>query len=460
MPVTLQDASVWDLVRTDLREEIPADLFDLWLDRISLVSQDSQGVTLAAPNEMVELWVTENFLGTIVRKFRERTGSSVPVKLRVQAQPGEAGKPEAPSPAPASVSAPRAPRRTKSDNGSVFGGTLNPKNTFESFIVGANNEMAHAAAMSVARAPGSAYNPLLIYGGTGLGKTHLMHAIGHYVVRSRPDARVAYVTSEKFTNDFINSIGEGSLRHFRERYRGVDLLLIDDIQFFSGKERSQDEFFHTFNDLIGSSKQIVLTCDRPVNEIQNLEHRLLSRFNWGMSADICAPDLETRTAILRRKSVAMGFEIPADVVSYIASHITSNIRQLEGALIKVGTFMKVSTRLLDARSAEDLLRDFVAEESVRQISAEAIQKKVAEHFGLRIADLVGRRRPNNIAQPRQIAMFLCREFTRMSLQDVGEAFGGRDHGTVIHACKAVHNAMEQDAQFRATVEFLRRGLAR
>jgi chromosomal replication initiator protein len=445
---------LWEQVKEDLRSSFPQDLFLMWFDKLVLHEQTDDSVTLAAPNEMVELWVSENYLASIIEKFRSRSGQAI--KVTVRHIDGACPASAASRPAPAAVEAApaRAVRRARTDSSSVFAGTLNPKNTFETFIVGSNNDMAHGAALSVARSPASAYNPLLIYGDTGLGKTHLMHAIGHYIVNNRPDARVAYLTSEKFTNDFIMALTEASLPKFRQRYRSVDLLLIDDIQFFSGKERVQEEFFHTFNDLTESGKQIVLTSDRPVNEIENLEKRLVTRFSWGMTTDVKSPDLETRIAILRRKASFQSFSLPDDIIELIASKVTSNIRQLEGALIKVGSYSKIVGRKVDRHTAEELLKDIIQEQDIRMVTIEMVQKRVADHFGLRVADLIGRRRTANIVLPRQIAMVLAKRIVKRSLQEVGDAFGGRDHGTVIHAHKAVENACHQDPSLRATIDFL------
>jgi chromosomal replication initiator protein len=337
---------------------------------------------------------------------------------------------------------------------------LNPRNTFETFVVGNNNQMAHAASLAVAQAPAQAYNPLFLYGDTGLGKTHLMHAVGHTILRNNPDARVAYLSTEKFTNEFIQALQENALTRFRQRYRHVDVLLIDDVQFLAEKERIQEEFFHTFNDLFESGKQIVLTSDRRAAEIAKLESRLVSRFEWGLPADIQAPDFETRLAILRTKAAALRFDPPPPVLSFIAQHISKNIRRLEGALIKVASYSALTGRTIDLATTEELLKDALMEQAQHQLTIETIQKRVTEHYQLRIGDMTSKRRPNNIAIPRQIAMYLARTLTKHSLQEIGDAFGGRDHGTVIHACKAVENMMDQDASVRGSLEFLKTQLSR
>jgi chromosomal replication initiator protein len=320
--------------------------------------------------------------------------------------------------------------------------------------------MAHAASLAVAQAPAQAYNPLFLYGETGLGKTHLMHAIGHAILRHNQDARVAYLSTEKFTNEFIQGLQENSLTKFRQRYRNADVLLLDDVQFLAGKERIQEEFFHTFNDLFESGKQIVLTSDRRASEIQKLESRLVSRFEWGLPADIQAPDLETRLAILRTKAQTLNSNLPEPILYFIAQNITKNIRRLEGALLKVSSYSALTSKPIDLATAERLLHDVLMEQAQNILTIETIQKRVADHFQLRHSDMTSKRRPNNIAIPRQIAMFLARTLTKHSLQEIGEAFGGRDHGTVIHACKAVDNMCEQDASTRGSVEFLKAQLSK
>ena len=320
--------------------------------------------------------------------------------------------------------------------------------------------MAHAAALAVAQAPAQAFNPLFIYGDTGLGKTHLMHAIGHAILRNNPDARIAYLSTEKFTNDFIQALQENGMVKFRQRYRHADVMLLDDVQFLAGKERIQEEFFHTFNELFESGKQIVLSSDRRASEIQKLEARLVSRFEWGLPADIQAPDLETRIAILRSKAASLKCGLPEPIMQFIAQNITQNIRRLEGALIKVASYSALSNKPLDLATTERLLHDMLVEQAQSVLTIETIQKRVADHFQIRHSDMTSKRRPNNIAIPRQAAMYLARTLTKHSLQEIGDAFGGRDHGTVIHACKAMDNMMEQDTSMRTSVEFLKAQLSR
>jgi chromosomal replication initiator protein len=426
-------------------------------------------MTLGVPNDFAAIWINDNYLDLITQRLRLTAGRMVTVNLKkADSFAGRAGAAHHRLPAgadhaanPARTARAAAPRRApRYDERAPANGSLNPRNTFETFVVGNNNQMAHAAALAVAQSPAQAYNPLFIYGDTGLGKTHLMHAIGHAILRNNPEARVAYLSTEKFTNEFIQALQENALTKFRQRYRHVDVLLIDDIQFLAGKERIQEEFFHTFNDLFESGRQIVLSSDRRASEIQKLESRLVSRFEWGLPADIQAPDFETRVAILRTKAASLKFDIPAPVVNFIAQNISKNIRRLEGALIKVASYGALTGKPLDLATAEMLLQDVLMEQAQNILTIESIQKRVADHFQIRHSDMTSKRRPNNIAIPRQIAMFLARTLTKHSLQEIGDAFGGRDHGTVIHACKAVDNMMEQDASMRGSVEFLRAQLSR
>jgi chromosomal replication initiator protein len=312
--------------------------------------------------------------------------------------------------------------------------------------------------MAVAPSPGKSYNPLCLYGGVGLGKTHLLHAIGHHVLAKKPNARVAYLSCEKFTNEFIDGIQNNQLVKFRKKYRQTDVLLIDDIQFLSGKERIQEEFFHTFNALHEAHKQIVLSCDSPACEIDGLEQRLSSRFEWGLSADLQPPDVETRLAILLNKEKSLGVTLPRAIVEYIANNIRANIRRLEGALLRVTTFASLTKQELTIDLAEQLLRDTLQEEGRSAVSIDVIQKKVAEHYDIRLADMTSRRRPEYIAFPRQVAMYLSRQMTESSLNVIGTAFGGRDHGTVLHACRLVKDRMEMDSSVRQAVLYLERQL--
>jgi chromosomal replication initiator protein len=384
-------------------------------------------------------------------------GRQLQVKFKIAAGGSAQALPAAASPTARAIRTAEVSHERAVHNGDI---SFNPKNTFETFVVGNNNNFAYAAALAVAQAPGKSYNPLFLYGGVGLGKTHLLHAIGQYVASNKKSARVAYVSSEKFTNEYIDGIQNNQLARFRKKYRQTDVLLIDDIQFLAGKERIQEEFFHTFNALHEAHKQIVLTCDRPASEIQNLEHRLVSRFEWGLVTDLQPPDIEMRLAILNKKAQLMGVALPEDIMNFLASRIRTNVRRLEGALIRVASYASLTGKKLTIEVVEGLLREILHEEGRLSISIEVIQKRVAEHFDIRLADMTSKRRPENIAFPRQVAMYLSRQMTESSLNTIGEAFGGRDHGTVLHACRLVKDRMEVDANVRQVVHYLEKQLMR
>ena len=329
--------------------------------------------------------------------------------------------------------------------------TLNPKYTFNSFVIGNSNRFAHAASLAVAESPAKAYNPLFIYGGVGLGKTHLMHAIGHYILNENPKAKVVYVSSEKFTNELINAIKDDKNEEFRNKYRNVDVLLIDDIQFIGGKERTQEEFFHTFNALHEDNKQIILSSDRPPKEIPTLEDRLRSRFEWGLIADIQPPDFETRMAILKKKADSEKLNVANEVMVYIATKIKSNIRELEGALIRIVAYSSLTNREITVDLASEALKDIIANKGTSAVTVETIQEAIANYFNLRVDDLKSQRRLRTIAYPRQIAMYLSRKLTDMSLPKIGEEFGGRDHTTVIHAYEKISENLKTDEALQNTI---------
>lgn len=461
MPVAVHSSNqLWESAKADLCGLFPEDVFKLWFDPVVCLDATPDQLTLGVPNDFAAIWIHDNYMDLILQRLRLTAGRDIKVVLRKADVSGTAsGLPGAEAARLRAVAPRRAPRPT--EERLPLNTSLNLRNTFETFVVGDNNQMAAAAARAVADAPGQSYNPLFLYGETGLGKTHLMHAIGHAILRRRPEARIAYLSAEKFTNEFIQAIQENALTKFRQRYRHVDVLLIDDIQFLAGKERSQEEFFHTFNDIHGAGKQIVISSDRRASEIEKLEARLVSRFEWGLPADIQPPDFETRLAILRVKAAAMKCELPPAVASFIAQHISRNIRRLEGALIKVVSFSQLTGKPIDLAAAEHLLKDVLMEQAQNQLTIEVVQKRVADHFQIRPGDMTSKRRPNNIAIPRQIAMYLVRNLIpKHSLQDIGDAFGGRDHGTVIHACKAVDNMLAQDAHMKGQIEFLRTALSR
>ncbi|MSU71621.1 MAG: chromosomal replication initiator protein DnaA [Opitutus sp.] len=469
MPSSSLTPSLWETVKCDFKSLFPEDVFQMWFEPMVCLEATGDSITLGVPNDFAAIWIHDNYLDLITQRLRLNAGRMVNVTLRKtesngRIAPGHSA-PASRTGADATHNAARARatasrRPARYDERGPASGTLNPRNTFETFVVGSNNQMAHAASLAVAQAPAQAYNPLFLYGETGLGKTHLMHAIGHAIIRHNTDARVAYLSTEKFTNEFIQALQENSLTKFRQRYRHADVLLLDDVQFLAGKERIQEEFFHTFNDLFESGKQVVLTSDRRASEIQKLEARLVSRFEWGLPADIQAPDLETRLAILRTKATTLNCILPEPILYFIAQHITKNIRRLEGALLKVASYSSLTSKTLDLATAERLLQDVLMEQAQNILTIETIQKRVADHYQIRHSDMTSKRRPNNIAIPRQIAMYLARTLTKHSLQEIGDTFGGRDHGTVIHACKAVDNMMEQDASSRSSVEFLKAQLSK
>jgi chromosomal replication initiator protein len=451
----LSAEKIWNSAREHLRSKLNNDTYNMWFAPLRACAIDGNHVVLEAANEFCGVWLKDNYLSLLQDAFATAAGRQLQVKFKIAA--GGAAAPAAPVLGPVRTAKTPEPAHERSTNSELH---FNPKNTFDSFVVGNNNNFAYAAALAVSQAPGKSYNPLFLYGGVGLGKTHLLHAIGQYVTSSKKGARVAYVSSEKFTNEYIDAIQNNLLVKFRKKYRQTDVLLIDDIQFLAGKERIQEEFFHTFNALHESHKQIVLTCDRPASEIQNLEHRLVSRFEWGLVTDLQPPDVEMRLAILNKKAQLMGVTLPDDIVNFLANRIRTNVRRLEGALIRVASYASLTGKKLTIEVVEGLLREILHEEGRLSISIEVIQKKVAEHFDIRLADMTSKRRPENIAFPRQVAMFLSRQMTESSLNTIGEAFGGRDHGTVLHACRLVKDRMEVDANVRQVVHYLEKQLNR
>lgn len=446
--------TIWEEAQQLLRGMLNTDIYNLWFLPVKATALEEETLTLEVANDFCEVWLKDNYLGLIHDVLAQATGQNLKVKFHVNSAP------QAPSLSP--VPDARAKAKPSADTlpPAAREAAFNPKNTFESFVVGENNNHAHAAAVAVAQSPGKSYNPLFLYGGVGLGKTHLLHAIGQRVAASKKNSRILYLAAEKFTNEYIDGIQNNQLVRFRRRYRLADVLLIDDVQFLAGKERIQEEFFHTFNALHESHKQIVLTCDRPAAEIQGLEQRLVSRFEWGLVTEMQPPDVETRLAILRKKGKAMGVELPEEVVNFLAARIRTNIRRLEGALIRVASYASLTGKKTTLPVVEGLLREVLHEEGRFTVNIDLIQKKVADHFDLRISDMTSKRRPENIAFPRQIAMFLARTMTESSLNTIGEAFGGRDHGTVLHAVRLVKDRMEIDANVRQVVNYLEKQLLR
>lgn len=447
--------TLWTQISSALKAEVGEGAYDRWFSTLRLAGVTSKALTLAIPNSIYQVWIETNYAREVQAALLTVFGGQRALEFVI-----ENGAAPRPAEQPSAAVEPAGEAAAESEPQAADPRGLNPRYIFDTFVVGTNSEFAHAASLAVAKAPSRTYNPLFIHGGVGLGKTHLLHAIGHHIAQTRKGARVAYVRSETFTNEFIQAIQVNGLVKFRKRYRQADVLLIDDIQFLAGKERSQEEFFHTFNSLFEARKQIVLSSDQPPSEIAQLEKRLVSRFEWGLTAELQPPDMETRLAILRKKADGLLVKLPPHVLEYLAHRIKSNVRRLEGALLRVATFASLSGRPLGDEAIEHLLRDILQEEARRAVTIEQIQRKVAEHYDVRVADMTSKRRPAHIAFARQVGMFLSRRLTKCSLQDIGEAFGGRDHGTVIHACKTVDARLEREESLRQVVRFLEAALQR
>ncbi|MDM5227971.1 chromosomal replication initiator protein DnaA [Cytobacillus sp. NJ13] len=431
-------ADLWNNALANIEKKISKPSFDTWLKSTKAHSLQGDTLVVKAPNEFARDWLEERYSQLISGILYDITGEELGVKFIIPQNQSEE-----------EVDLPLPPKKKKleEEQPELPLTMLNPKYTFDTFVIGSGNRFAHAASLAVAEAPAKAYNPLFIYGGVGLGKTHLMHAIGHYVLDHNPSAKVVYLSSEKFTNEFINSIRDNKAGDFRDKYRNVDVLLIDDIQFLAGKEQTQEEFFHTFNTLHEESKQIIISSDRPPKEIPTLEDRLRSRFEWGLITDITPPDLETRIAILRKKAKAEGLDIPNEVMLYIANQIDSNIRELEGALIRVVAYSSLINKDINADLAAEALKDIIPSSKPKVITIHEIQRVVGEHFNVKLEDFKAKKRTKSVAFPRQIAMYLSRELTDFSLPKIGEEFGGRDHTTVIHAHEKISKMLQSDSQF-------------
>jgi chromosomal replication initiator protein len=428
--VELTAETLWDEVAVRLKGALNDTTYRTWFANVRGGELEDETFAIDVPNDFAREWIEGHFLGLIRAAVRDTIGEERRLHVRVR---------DHGDPPPQSVERPERPAPGIELTG------LNPKYTFDLFVIGSSNRFAHAAALAVAEAPAQAYNPLFIYGGTGLGKTHLLQAIAHYVTKHSGNLSVRYVTSETFMNDFINSLRDKRIEGFKQRYRTYDVLLIDDIQFFEQKERIQEEFFHTFNSLYEAGRQIVISSDRPPREISTLEHRLRSRFEWGLITDIQPPDLETRIAILRKKVKTDRTHIPdQQVLTFIAGRISTNIRELEGALTRVVAFSSLTGRAMTVDLAQDVLRDVFPQGDSAQVSIQRIQETVSERFGLSLRELCGDRRSQNIVYPRQVAMYLSRELTDSSLPKIGKEFGGRDHTTVIHATSKIARLIRED----------------
>jgi chromosomal replication initiator protein len=447
---------LWERLAAVIRSRVSSDSFERWFSGVSVVAVAENSVTLGVPNPIHQFFIESNYSALLHSALEEVSGAPLSLILDCSSETHSEASPEAVHPENSSpaTSGHSLTRPLKSTSSASLPTGMNPSYTFESFIVGANNQFAHAASQAVANAPARTYNPLFIYGGPGLGKTHLLQAIGHHLLGTKKGAKVVYLRSEQFTNEFIDAIQNNALVAFRKRYRQADILMIDDIQFFAGKGATQEEFFHTFGALHDGHKQIVLSSDRPPSEIANLEQRLVSRFEWGMTAEIQPPDMETRIAILQGKASRMHIEIEHWVMEFLADKIRSDIRRLEGALMRVAAYKSLSGQPLNLEALEHLLRDVLQEQARKSVTIDQIQKRVADHFDIRLADMTSKRRLSSIAYPRQVAMYLSRELTPATLIEIGDAFGGKDHGTVIHACKLVKKRMEEDPKIRHLVRLL------
>ena len=442
--MTLTD--LWQKAQEPLKEQIGSTGYDTWLSSLKALDKGADTLLLQAPDEFFKNWIIEHYAPAIERCLKVEAGRGVAVEFEVNT---------------ALLSAPAKQKfasiEKQFDQTPPQTAHLNPRFLFENFVVGASNRFAYAAAQAVAEAPAKMYNPFFIYGPVGLGKTHLLQAITHEISRKHPGLKICYLSSEQFTNELINAIRHRCGENFRQKYRTIDVLLIDDIHFIAGKESTQEEFFHTFNTLHDHRKQIIICSDRPPKEIAHLEDRLVSRFNWGLITDIAPPDYETRAAILHKKLELESVKVPEDVVTFIASEIKTNIRELEGALLRVVAYSMLEEKPVNLAVAKAVLKDMV-KEMVKTISVEMVQKEVAEFFNLTLHDLKNKSRHKNVVAPRQVAMYLARKLTAHSLPEIGAAFGGKDHTTILHAFKKIEKNLLKDEQIRKIVETLTNSL--
>jgi chromosomal replication initiator protein len=438
----MSGSNIWDQVLARIETKVNRHSFYTWFKPTAFLVERDGAIRVRVPNALFRDWLTKHYAGVIEEALAEVQRPGLPVafvtddvSIPVPQVPLPEVEPEEPDPADDQL------------------GILGPRYSFDTFIVGPSNQFAHAACRAVAEAPSRSYNPLFIYGGVGLGKTHLMHAIGHYVVTHLKNLKLTYISSERFMNEMINAVRYDRILDFRERYRSVDVLLVDDVQFLAGKEGTQTEFFHTFNALYDSQKQIVISSDCPPHEIPQLEERLRSRFEWGLIADIQSPDLETKTAILKRKAETEGLHLPDNVAIYIAGKIKSNIRELEGSLIRLIAYASLTGREITLALAQDVLRN-VLQNDDRAVTIEGIQKAVADRYSLKVAELKSKNNSKSVAMPRQIAMYLCKALTNASLPEIGKSFGGKHHSTVIHSIRKVEDLRQKDGDFNTLINTL------
>ena len=445
--------ALWEKACKHLEEALHNDVYSRWIAVIDPVDLKESTLTLAVDNDFYQSWLEENYLSLIQKALKSVSDDEWKIAFTIKTKTASSTEVAAPQKEPKTIRERLAPKGPK------FTPTLNPKFQMDTFVVGPSNNFGHAAALAVADAPGRAYNPLFIYGGVGLGKTHLMQAIGHSVLENNKARNVRYLSSETMLNEYIDALQNRSLTQFRKRYRTADVLLIDDIHFLAGKERIQEEFFHTFNALFDSHKQIIMTSDRPASEITGLEKRLVSRFEWGLVTEVEEPDFETRMAILRYKQRQMDVELPEPLMTFIAENIRSNVRRLEGALIRAVSYASLTNRVLTLDSLQRLLRDTLEQEKQGDLSFAVIQRAVAEHYDIRFADMSSTRRPRSIAVPRQIAMYLCRSMTPASLPDIATAFA-KTHATVLHAYRSIESRMDVDTDLKRNVVDISRKLGK
>ena len=431
----------WEQILARVETKVNRHSFHTWFRPTSFVGENGTAVSIRVPNAHFEDWLTKHYSGIIAEAMAEVNRSHLSLNYIIEPRSDGSTVAIGPEDAAGLEALPNAPI--------VLGSAgLNPRYTFDTFIVGSSNQFAHAACRAVAELPSRSYNPLYIYGGVGLGKTHLMHAVGHYVLRHNRNLRLTYISSERFMNEMINAVRYDRVIDFRERYRSVDVLLVDDIQFLAGKEGTQTEFFHTFNALYDSQKQIVLSSDCPPREIPSLEERLRSRFEWGLTADIQSPDLETKIAILKKKAEIEAVPLPDDVAIYIAGRIKSNIRELEGSLIRLIAYASLTGQDISLPLAQEVLKN-ILDHDVRAVTIEVIQKHVADYYNLKVVELKSRNNSKSIAMPRQVAMYLCKALTHASLPEIGRSFGGKHHSTVIHSIRKVENVRKRDTVFNS-----------
>lgn len=430
---------IWKKTLELLKDEMTEISYNTWILTIEPISIDANTITLGVPADFQKGILESRYSSLIKNVLKQIVHKDYNIYFSI------------PSQAPIK---PPVQEYSEDSNGSF----LNPKYTFDTFVIGNGNRFAHAASLAVSEAPAKAYNPLFLYGGVGLGKTHLMHAIGHFVLSQNPSLKVLYVSSEKFTNELINAIKDDKNEEFRYKYRNIDVLLIDDIQFIGGKERTQEEFFHTFNALYEANKQIIISSDKPPKEINTLEDRLRSRFEWGLIADIAPPDLETRIAILRKKAQLENLDVPDDVMVFIADKVASNIRELEGALNRVIAYSTLTDNVINVDMATEALKDMFNNSKAVVVNSKTIQEAVARYFHIKTEELKSKKRSRDVSFPRQIAMHLCRDMTDMSLPKIGDEFGGRDHTTVMHACEKIKLDCQESAELRRTIDDIRKNI--